>query len=208
MKTASTPLRCGSGYQSNLLTRSPSSKLRLLAAPLGQRSKSSYRQQVACSSQGFPPRHQVTSAKRDPSVKAQAATPPSSTSAASDSVIADENKYLLQNYGPRTPVVFSHGEGCFLYDVEGKAYLDFAAGIAVNVLGHSNAAWAAAVKEQADKLCHVSNLYHTVPHVKLAQQLVENSFADRVFFCNSGTEANEAAIKFARRHAGAHAEEG
>jgi acetylornithine aminotransferase len=78
--------------------------------------------------------------------------------------------------------------------------LDFTAGIAVNALGHSDAGWAAAVAEQATQLCHVSNLYLTEPGASLAKTLVETSFADRVFFCNSGTEANEAAIKFARKH--------
>ncbi len=81
-----------------------------------------------------------------------------------------------------------------------KAYLDFAAGIAVNVLGHSDDGWQAALREQAALLCHASNLYLTVPGATLARTLVESSFADRVFFCNSGTEANEAAIKFARKY--------
>ncbi|KAK3274223.1 hypothetical protein CYMTET_17582 [Cymbomonas tetramitiformis] len=121
-------------------------------------------------------------------------------------IIEEEEKYLLQNYGARIPLVFTHGEGSTLYDANGRGYLDFAAGIAVNALGHSDAAWVEAVVEAAGKLCHVSNLYHTVPHVGLAKRLVEHSFAQRVFFCNSGTEANEGAIKFARRHARTKAE--
>ena len=81
-----------------------------------------------------------------------------------------------------------------------KAYLDFTAGIAVNALGHSDEGWQRAVRDQAALLCHTSNLYLTMPGATLARGLVENSFADRVFFCNSGTEANEAAIKFARKY--------
>lgn len=80
------------------------------------------------------------------------------------------------------------------------------AGIAVNILGHSDAAWVAAVQEQATKLCHVSNLYYTEPMVRLAKSLCETSFADKVFYCNSGTEANEAALKFARKLARVKAE--
>jgi acetylornithine/succinyldiaminopimelate/putrescine aminotransferase len=115
-------------------------------------------------------------------------------------VIQAESKYLVPTY-LRPPVVFSHGRGAHLFDAEGKSYLDFTAGIAVTALGHSDGEWAQAVAEQAQTLVHVSNLYHTTPHVELAQRLVENSFADRLFFCNSGSEANEAAIKFARKWA-------
>lgn len=115
-------------------------------------------------------------------------------------VIAGEARYLVQTY-VRPARVFTHGEGAYLFDAAGKRYLDFAAGIAVNSLGHADPEWAQAVAEQAGRLAHVSNLYHTAEHVQLAQRLVENSFADRVFFCNSGTEANEAALKFARKYA-------
>ena len=116
----------------------------------------------------------------------------------SDSVIAAEAKYIVPTYS-RPPHVFTRGEGAYLYTAEGKRYLDFSAGIAVTALGHSDADWAAAVSQQAGTLTHVSNLYHTTPHVDLARRLVEHSFADRVFFCNSGSEANEAALKFARK---------
>lgn len=88
-----------------------------------------------------------------------------------------------------------------MYDTDGKEYLDFAAGIAVNALGHGDPRWIQAVTEQAHLLCHTSNLYHTEPQTELARRLVENSFADKVFYCNTGTEANEAAIKFARKFA-------
>ncbi len=104
----------------------------------------------------------------------------------------------------RAEVLFERGEGLYLFDSEGKRYLDFSAGIAVTALGHADPEWVAAVSDQAAQLAHVSNLYHTKPQVQLAQRLVQNSFASRVFFCNSGTEANEAALKFARKFAGKH----
>lgn len=107
-------------------------------------------------------------------------------------------KYVLQTYA-RAPPVFVKGKGCVLVDQEGKEYLDFASGIAVNALGHADEEWLRTVQEQAATLTHVSNLYHTVPQAELARVLVESSFGDRVFYCNSGTEANEAAIKFARK---------
>ena len=115
-------------------------------------------------------------------------------------IIQTEAKYVLQSY-VRPEVVFSHGEGAYLVDTEGKKYLDFASGIAVTALGHADKEWATAVSEQAHKLTHVSNLYHSEPHAMLAKRLVENSFADRVLFCNSGAEANEGALKFARKWA-------
>jgi len=114
-----------------------------------------------------------------------------------DEVRMAEHRYLVPTYA-RPDVVFTHGSGVHLYDAEGRAYLDFGAGIAVNALGFSDPEWCQAVSDQATKLVHVSNLYHSSPHVQLAQRLVEHSFADRVFFGNSGSEANEAAIKFAR----------
>ncbi|MBI3941679.1 MAG: aspartate aminotransferase family protein [Chloroflexi bacterium] len=115
-------------------------------------------------------------------------------------IIALENQVILQTY-KRAPFVFERGEGVTLYDTDGKAYLDFAAGIAVNALGYADPEVQAAIEDQAKKLIHVSNLYHTRPQVELAQMLVEKSFADRVFLCNSGTEAIEAAIKFSRKWA-------
>ncbi len=100
----------------------------------------------------------------------------------------------------RTPIVIERGEGCTLWDTAGKAYTDFLAGIAVCNLGHAQPDVARVLSEQAARLVHVSNLYYTIPQTELAARLVEKSFADRVFFCNSGAEANEAAIKLARKY--------
>lgn len=125
-----------------------------------------------------------------------------------EEVIAKEKVLFVGTYA-RAPVVFARGYGSTLVDLAGREYLDMAAGIAVNALGHSDPAWLAAVTAQAGLLTHVSNLYHSVPQVQLAETLVRHSFADRVFFANSGTEANEAAIKFARKYArGVAKEEG
>jgi acetylornithine/N-succinyldiaminopimelate aminotransferase len=101
----------------------------------------------------------------------------------------------------RAPVEFVRGEGVYLYDSAGRAYLDFVAGIAVNALGYDDAGLKAAMHAAVDGLVHTSNLYSTAPGERLATALVETSFADRVFFCNSGAEANEGAFKFARRWA-------
>jgi len=116
-----------------------------------------------------------------------------------NNTIKDEQQYLLQNY-VRPDFVLIRGDGINLYDESGKVYQDWVAGIAVNSLGYNDAGINQAMQEQSDTgLWHVSNLYHTAPHTKLAKQLVESSFADRVYFCNSGAEANEGAMKFARR---------
>ncbi|KAK4395377.1 Acetylornithine aminotransferase, chloroplastic/mitochondrial [Sesamum angolense] len=116
----------------------------------------------------------------------------------SEEIIADEKKFIVGTYA-RAPVVLSSGKGCKLYDVEGREYLDLTSGIAVSALGHGDPDWVRAVTQHADVLTHVSNIYYSVPQVELAKRLVAVSFADRVFFCNSGTEANEAAIKFSRK---------
>ncbi|MFZ7110896.1 MAG: acetylornithine transaminase [Desulfatiglandales bacterium] len=100
----------------------------------------------------------------------------------------------------RAPVVLTRGKGCRVWDEDGKEYLDFVAGIAVCALGHSSPLVSQALMEQSRELVHVSNLYYTKPQIELAELLVNHSFADRVFFCNSGAEANEAAIKLARRY--------
>jgi len=107
----------------------------------------------------------------------------------------------LANTYARFPVVLERGKGCRVWDVEGKEYLDFVAGIAVCALGHCHPAIVQAVTSQAATLLHVSNLYHVTPQIRLAELLCQHSFADRVFFCNSGAEANEAAIKLARKYA-------
>jgi acetylornithine/N-succinyldiaminopimelate aminotransferase len=118
----------------------------------------------------------------------------------SDEIIALEQEYVLGTY-TRAPFVLERGQGSWVYDNEGNAYLDCVAGIAVNALGHAHPDLVAALTRQAGLLWHVSNLYHTAPQARLAQKLCESSFADRVFFCNSGAEANEGAFKFARKWA-------
>ncbi|KAF4346234.1 hypothetical protein G4B88_026810 [Cannabis sativa] len=116
----------------------------------------------------------------------------------SKEVMETDARVIVGTYA-RSPVVLESGKGCKLYDVEGKEYLDMSSGIAVNALGHGDEDWLKAVVDQAGTLTHVSNLYYSIPQVELAKRLVDSSFADRVFFSNSGTEANEAAIKFARK---------
>lgn len=111
----------------------------------------------------------------------------------------DAGKYLMSTY-QRQPLSIVRGRGSKVYDLEGREYLDFVGGIAVNVLGHGHPDLVHAIQRQAAQLIHTSNLYYTEPQVKLAKLLVDHSFADRVFFCNSGAEANEAAIKLARRY--------
>jgi acetylornithine/N-succinyldiaminopimelate aminotransferase len=111
-----------------------------------------------------------------------------------------EDRYLMRTYR-RAPVDFVRGEGALLWDAEGKEYLDFLAGITVCTIGHCHPAVVAAVQEQAGRLMHVSNLFYTEPMARLAERLAESSLGGRVFFANSGTEANECAIKVARKHA-------
>jgi predicted acetylornithine/succinylornithine family transaminase len=111
-----------------------------------------------------------------------------------------EQRYLMRTYR-RAPVDFVRGEGALLWDADGKEYLDFLAGISVCSVGHCHPAVVAAVREQSGRLMHVSNLFYTEPMAKLAERLSESSLGGRVFFANSGTEANECAIKLARKHA-------
>ncbi|MDD5724196.1 MAG: acetylornithine transaminase [Syntrophales bacterium] len=120
-----------------------------------------------------------------------------------EELISNSNKYIMGTYA-RLPVALVRGEGVRVWDADGKEYLDFLAGIAVCALGHSNPLVSAAICAQAETLMHVSNIYHIEPQIRLAGLLVENSFADKVFFCNSGAEANEAAIKLARKYAHEH----
>lgn len=112
--------------------------------------------------------------------------------------LADEN---IMNTYRRVPIALTRGEGARLWDANGKEYLDFVAGIAVCNLGHSHPKVVKAIKKQVKDLTHVSNLYYTQPQADVAALLVKYSFADKAFFCNSGAEANEAAIKLARKYA-------
>ena len=114
-------------------------------------------------------------------------------------IINKTNKYVAATYG-RYPIALVKGSGARVWDADGREYLDFVSGLAVCNLGHSHPAVTKAIKDQAETLLHVSNLYHIAPQAELAELLVKNSFADKVFFCNSGAEANEAAIKLARRY--------
>lgn len=115
-------------------------------------------------------------------------------------IIALTGKYVANTYA-RYPIALVRGEGCRVWDADGKAYLDFVAGIAVCALGHGHPRLLRAMTEQARRLLHVSNLYHIEPQAQLAELLCRHSFADRAFFCNSGAEANEAALKLARKYA-------
>jgi acetylornithine aminotransferase len=112
----------------------------------------------------------------------------------------DAEQFLMNTYA-RLPISIARGRGSRVYDLEGREYLDFVAGIAVNVLGHGHPDLVLAIQKQVQQLVHTSNLYYTEPQVRLAKALVEHSFAQKVFFCNSGAEANEAAIKLARKYA-------
>ena len=116
-----------------------------------------------------------------------------------DGIEKEYSKHICGTY-TRFPVAFVRGAGCRLWDDAGKEYLDFLAGIAVCGLGHCHPKVALAISEAARKLIHVSNLFYTYPQVELAAELTRLSFADKLFFCNSGAEANEAAIKLARKY--------
>ena len=122
-------------------------------------------------------------------------------SGGNSSWIERSDKVFIKTYN-RFPAVLVKGKGCELEDADGRKFLDFLAGIAVCSLGHCHPEVTRAICEQAGKLVHVSNLFHTQPQTELAELLVANSFADRVFFGNSGAEANEAAIKLARKYSG------
>ncbi|MCK5914070.1 MAG: acetylornithine transaminase [Desulfuromusa sp.] len=106
--------------------------------------------------------------------------------------------HVAKTYG-RYPLVAASGEGCWLTDIDGKKYLDFLAGVAVNNLGHCHPDVVKALQDQAGRLLHCSNFFHIPQQIELAEMLCENSFGDRVFFCNSGAEANEAALKLVRK---------
>jgi len=114
-----------------------------------------------------------------------------------------ERQYLMSTF-KRLPVVLVRGEGVWVWDEDGRRYLDLVAGIAVNVLGHAHPSIITAIASQSKQLIHVSNLYYSIPQLQLAQMLVDNSCADKVFFGNSGAEANEGAIKLARKFGKLH----
>ncbi|HZX21676.1 MAG TPA: aspartate aminotransferase family protein [Clostridia bacterium] len=114
-------------------------------------------------------------------------------------IVENGNKYSMNTYN-RGTMVIEEAKGCYVKDAEGKQYLDMIAGISVCNLGHSHPVVVEAIQQQAEKLIHVSNLYWIPQQIELAELLVENSFADKAFFCNSGGEANEAAIKLARKY--------
>lgn len=115
-------------------------------------------------------------------------------------IIDLDKKYYMNTFGNRTPVVFNKGEGIKLYDTEGKVYYDFLAGIAVNALGHSNKDFIDALKAQLEKPLHTSSLYYIENQARLAEKLVSISCADKVFFANSGAEANEGAFKLIKSY--------
>jgi acetylornithine/N-succinyldiaminopimelate aminotransferase len=114
-------------------------------------------------------------------------------------IAALTDKYVARTYA-RLPIALVRGKGTRVWDADGKEYLDFLAGIAVNSLGHCHPAILRAIRQQSKRLLHASNLYHILPQSELARELCHHSFAERVFFCNSGAEANEAAIKLVRRY--------
>jgi predicted acetylornithine/succinylornithine family transaminase len=124
----------------------------------------------------------------------------SKTNDFTNGIIQKEANYILGTY-PRPPFVLSQANGLTLVDTDGNNYLDFGSGIAVNALGHSDPEITSVVQEQISQLSHISNLYHSTPQVQLAEQLCNFSFADKVFFSNSGSESVEAALKFARKNA-------
>ncbi|MDK2795906.1 MAG: acetylornithine/N-succinyldiaminopimelate aminotransferase [Archaeoglobaceae archaeon] len=114
----------------------------------------------------------------------------------------EKEKRLIPQVYRRQSVVFERGEGCYLFDINGKKYLDLVAGIATVAIGHSHPEFIAKVSEQLRKLVHASNLYYTTPQIELAEKLEKITGMDRFFFCNSGTEAVEASLKFARKASG------
>lgn len=117
----------------------------------------------------------------------------------SKQIIRLNHKYVIDTYGKQRTLALVAGEGSMVQDADGRSYLDFLSGLAVNGLGHCHPHVVEAIKRQAETLIHVSNLYYNEPQVVLAERLVKNSFAAKCFFCNSGAEANEAALKLVRK---------
>src|SRR4030042_3557631 len=118
-------------------------------------------------------------------------------------LLEDSDNYLMHTYN-RFPVAIRKGRGMKVWGTDGKEYLDFLGGVAVNCLGHCHPKVVVAIQKQAQRLIHISNYFHIESQTKLAKILVDHSFADKVFFCNSGAEANEAPIKLANRYAKEH----
>ena len=114
-------------------------------------------------------------------------------------IITQAEQVIIKTYG-RYPVAFVRGQGSTVWDADGKSYTDFLTGIAVCVLGHCHPRVVEAITKQAQTLLHVSNFYHTLPQTEVATFLSEHAFGGRSFFCNSGAEANEAALKIARKY--------
>jgi predicted acetylornithine/succinylornithine family transaminase len=115
-----------------------------------------------------------------------------------ESLVETGNRTVSRNYSP-APIIMSHGDGAWLWDTEGRRYLDFLAGIAVSALGHNHPAMVAAIADQASRVMHISNAFWSEPQIRLQDRLTQLSGLDRVYMCNSGAEANEAAIKLVRR---------
>lgn len=115
-----------------------------------------------------------------------------------ESLVVTGNRTVSRNYAP-APIIMSHGDGAWLWDTEGRRYLDFLAGIAVSALGHNHPAMVAAIADQASRVMHISNAFWSEPQIALQDRLTQLSGLDRVYMCNSGAEANEAAIKLVRR---------
>ena len=116
-----------------------------------------------------------------------------------EALINQGDQCIMHTYG-RFPLVLDHGKGVYLYDTQGKKYLDMYAGIAVNALGYGHPVLTEALKEQVEKMMHVSNYYYTENLIEASKLLVENYIFDKVFFCNSGAEANEGALKLAKKY--------
>jgi acetylornithine/N-succinyldiaminopimelate aminotransferase len=119
--------------------------------------------------------------------------------ASNDDLLGIAKKRLYGNYKP-APFVLSRGSGCQLFDVEGKRWLDLCAGVAVCSVGHAHPTLVKAIADQAAALMHTSNYFYNEPNIRLADELCRRTGMDRAFFCNSGTEANEALLKLARRY--------
>ncbi|MFK7895119.1 MAG: aspartate aminotransferase family protein [Myxococcota bacterium] len=131
--------------------------------------------------------------------KTSRSNPPSKQDASNQGIAHRGEEVLVGNYAPQ-PIALVRGEGAYVFDAEDNRFLDLMGGIATATLGHANPKLRAALSAQAEKLWHVSNLYTTEPQIGLAERITEHSFAEAVYFCNSGAEANEAALKLARRH--------